>query len=114
MHDNKQKKIVPNTDGLEGGGYSFPIMTILLVYGGLLMLIARVPLLWGRITLHIVYLLLISYFLRSAFSDTDFQKAKKTEKALSPGTWKLNNLLFFVLIPFGVWICLMTMRGWRF
>ncbi|MCK5313246.1 MAG: hypothetical protein KAJ62_14110 [Desulfobacteraceae bacterium] len=105
--NNKQKEI-------EEGGYSFPIMTLWMVYAGLMITIPYIPIIWVRIALHFVYLLLISIFLRTAFSYTNFEKSKKTDKALSFGTWKLNYLLFFVLIPFGVWIGLMTMRGWRF
>ena len=113
MHINN-KEVAPNTKESENSGYSFPILTLWMIYAGLMIVIAYIPVIWGRITIHIVYLLFIVTFFRTAFSDTDFNKAKKTNTELSFSTWKLNHLLFIVLIPLIVWIGLMTMHGWRF
>ena len=112
MNENRETDIDTDTDELETRGYSFPILPIWVVYGVLLGSIANVSFLWIRIVLHIIYLFLILLFLKSAFSVADFQKSKETDNSLSSWTWKLNYLLFFIIIPFGVWVALMTMRGW--
>ena len=97
-----------------GGGYSFPVFTMWIVYGFLLVVIAQVSFPWGRATLHGVYLFTVVLFMLTAFSKKALKKARQVDKTMTSGTWKFNNLLFFVVTPLVVWAGLMSIRGWRF
>lgn len=96
------------------GGYSFPIFTMWLIYGVLLVVIAQVSLVWGRLLLHGIYLFVLALFIQTAFSQKILAKTQEVDETMTAATWKFNNLLFFVVIPLLVWGGLMTMRGWRF
>ncbi len=96
------------------GGYSFPVFTMWIVYGLLLVVIAQVPFPWARAALHGVYLFTMVLFMLTAFSKKALKKAQQVDKTMTSSTWKFNQLLFFVVIPLVVWAGLMSMRGWRF
>ena len=96
------------------GGYFFPVFTMWIVYGLLLVVIAQVSTPWGRATLHGVYLFTVVLFMLTAFSKKALKKAQHMDKTMTLGTWKFNNLLFFVVAPMVVWAGLMSLRGWRF
>lgn len=99
---------------ISSGGYSFPVFALWIVYGLLLVVMAQVTLLWGRLLLHGVYLFILTLFIQTAFSKKSLEKAQEVDETMTSNAWKFNNLLFFVVIPLLVWGGLMTMRGWRF
>ena len=98
----------------ETDGYSFPILSMWIVYFLLLIVIAQIPTLWVRMILHGVYLFVVLLFLQMAFSKKALEKAQRIDETMTSGAWQFNTLLFLVGIPLLVWGAGMAMRGWRF
>ena len=114
LDDGHQKTGLTEEQSQDGVGYSFPIVTLWMVYAVILVLIPGITVLWGRLLLHGLFLLIAALFLQLALSEKSFRQAQQSDSTLTRASWRLNYLLFLVVIPVVVWTGLMAMRSWSF